>query len=106
MIVARFAILFTARYPRGIFDFVEGVIRWHNRVVGSHQHAHSRQPPQPLVWSLSTYGVVRYAAPRLGGAPGRRLVVAAAAFSRWPLRLIVHRSALIVFNAVPMHISR
>jgi hypothetical protein len=34
IIAAWFAILFTGRYPRGIFNFVEGVIRWHNRVVG------------------------------------------------------------------------
>jgi Domain of unknown function (DUF4389) len=34
VIVAWFAILFTGRYPRGIFTFVEGVIRWHNRVLG------------------------------------------------------------------------
>ncbi|HYY78275.1 MAG TPA: DUF4389 domain-containing protein [Actinomycetes bacterium] len=32
-VVAWFAILFTGRYPRGLFDFVEGVIRWHNRVI-------------------------------------------------------------------------
>jgi hypothetical protein len=31
---AWFVILFTGRYPRGIFDYIEGVIRWHNRVVG------------------------------------------------------------------------
>jgi hypothetical protein len=34
VIVSWFAILFTGRYPRGAFDYVEGVIRWHNRVVG------------------------------------------------------------------------
>jgi hypothetical protein len=33
VIAAWFAILFTGRYPRGIFDYVEGVVRWHNRVV-------------------------------------------------------------------------
>jgi Domain of unknown function (DUF4389) len=33
VIVAWFAILFTGSYPRGMFDFVEGVIRWHNRVI-------------------------------------------------------------------------
>ena len=34
VVVAWFAILFTGRYPRGLFDFVEGVLRWHNRVIG------------------------------------------------------------------------
>jgi len=33
VIIAWFAILFTGRYPRGMFDFVEGVIRWENRVI-------------------------------------------------------------------------
>ncbi len=34
VVIAWFAILFTGRYPRGLFEFVEGVLRWHNRVVG------------------------------------------------------------------------
>jgi hypothetical protein len=34
VIVAWFAIAFTGRYPRGVFDFVAGVARWHNRVIG------------------------------------------------------------------------
>jgi hypothetical protein len=34
VIGAWFAILFTGRYPRVIFKFVEGTLRWHNRVVG------------------------------------------------------------------------
>jgi hypothetical protein len=33
-IVAWFAILINGRYPRGIFGYIEGVARWHNRVVG------------------------------------------------------------------------
>jgi hypothetical protein len=33
VIAAWFAILFTGRYPRGLFDYVVGVGRWHNRVT-------------------------------------------------------------------------
>jgi len=34
IIVTWFVILFNGQYPRAIFDYVEGVIRWHNRVYG------------------------------------------------------------------------
>jgi len=33
VLAAWFVIVFTGRYPRGLFRYVEGVIRWHNRVV-------------------------------------------------------------------------
>jgi uncharacterized protein DUF4389 len=33
VIAAWFAILFTGRYPRGIFNYLVGVGRWHNRVA-------------------------------------------------------------------------
>ena len=33
-LVAGIVILFTGRYPRGLFEYVEGVIRWQVRVAG------------------------------------------------------------------------
>jgi hypothetical protein len=33
VVLAWFAILFTGRYPRGMFGFVEGVMRWSQRVT-------------------------------------------------------------------------
>ncbi|HSC73244.1 MAG TPA: DUF4389 domain-containing protein [Gaiellaceae bacterium] len=33
IVIAWFAILFTGRYPRGLYDFVEGVFRWWTRVI-------------------------------------------------------------------------
>jgi len=33
VVLAWFAILGTRRNPRGTFEFVQGVIRWHNRVT-------------------------------------------------------------------------
>jgi hypothetical protein len=33
VVLAWFAILFTGRYPRGMFAYVEGVMRWSQRVI-------------------------------------------------------------------------
>ncbi|HEX6326172.1 MAG TPA: DUF4389 domain-containing protein [Jiangellaceae bacterium] len=34
IVISWFAILFTGRYPQGLFEYVEGVIRWQVRVAG------------------------------------------------------------------------
>ena len=56
VVLAWFAILFTGRYPRGLFDFVEGVLRWHtgssatrsrSSPTGTRRSASTRRPATP-----------------------------------------------------------
>ena len=47
-IVAFFAVLFTGRYPEGVFDFVTGVLRWGWRVTAYVSLLTDRYPPFSL----------------------------------------------------------
>lgn len=47
-VIAWFAILFTGRYPRGLFGFVTGVMRWYLRTVGYFASYTDRFPPFAL----------------------------------------------------------
>ena len=48
IVIAWFAILFTGRFPRGMFDFVVGVYRWRTRVAGYMFLFTDRYPPFAL----------------------------------------------------------
>jgi len=47
-VIAFFAILFTATYPRGMFDFTVGVLRWGNRVNAYVYFMRDEYPPFSL----------------------------------------------------------
>lgn len=47
-VLAWFAILFTGQYPRGLFGFVTGVLRWYYRVAGYFASFNDRFPPFAL----------------------------------------------------------
>ena len=43
-----FAILFTGKYPKGLFDFVAGTLRWSTRVYGYTYLLTDKYPPFSL----------------------------------------------------------
>lgn len=47
-IVAYFAILFTGRYPKGMYDFVGGVLRWQTRLNAWMFSLSDKYPPFSL----------------------------------------------------------
>ncbi|HVB43114.1 MAG TPA: DUF4389 domain-containing protein [Streptosporangiaceae bacterium] len=83
VILAWFAVLFTGRFPRGMFNYLEGVIRWHNRVVGYALVLITDQYPP---FRLRPLGVFRPGGPlgraRSPGARGFRPGCAESAASR------------------------
>ena len=47
-VIAWFGILFTGSYPRGLFGFTTGVMRWHYRVAAYFASLNDRYPPYAL----------------------------------------------------------
>ncbi len=48
LFVSWFAILFTGKYPKGLFDFVSGYLRWSTRVSGYPSLLTDKYPPFSL----------------------------------------------------------
>ncbi|MGE5589815.1 MAG: DUF4389 domain-containing protein [Bacillota bacterium] len=46
--VSYFAVLFTGRYPKGLFDFVGGVLRWQTRINAWFYGLTDKYPPFSL----------------------------------------------------------
>jgi hypothetical protein len=43
--ISWFAILFTGKYPKGLYDFVAGTLRWYTRVAGYVYLLTDKYPP-------------------------------------------------------------
>jgi hypothetical protein len=81
VLIAVIALLFTGRYPRGLFDLVLGMNRWALRVAGYAGLMTDRYPPFRLDLGGSEPGTIdvpdREAPPPVGWSAGRVLLVIA-----------------------------
>lgn len=77
VIIAWFAILFTGKYPRAMFDFITGVLRWSNRVSVYSLLLTDAYPPFTLdhvpspTGGIAVIGTHSGASPVVGSPPAR-----------------------------------
>lgn len=66
VLIAWFAILFTGRFPRAMFDFITGELRWANRVSVYYLLLTDAYPPFTIDHVASPTGGIAYVEPAFG----------------------------------------
>ena len=98
-VIAWFGILFTGSYPRGLFGFTTGVMRWHFRVAAYLASLNDRYPPFALSSGAGPAGKTTVAVAAIGGgflaAGFGALITAAVVAGNTPDRQQIDYSALL-----------
>lgn len=98
-VIAWFGILFTGSYPRGLFGFTTGVMRWHFRVAAYLASLNDRYPPFALSSEAGPAGKTTVVVSAIGGgflaAGFGALITAAVIAGNTPDRRQIDYSALL-----------